>query len=173
MILILVFLAILAVLIIPPLIILWVVNWGINRKNWSEYLRLLALIPVLVIGYFVYDAVFPAEDFYKQEFEIGTGIDFPSDGKILFKTASYPDHFGDYSSVFCFEANEEFHDKLLSKLKQIGDTTPIKHIDFIEMSERVKDQELENEISYEQEAVFYNIGFFSDNKTILFQRVSY
>lgn len=163
----------LIVALIPSLCILWMVNWGIKKKGWSKHLRLLALIPLFVFGYFVYDAIYPAEDFYRQEFETGTGIDFPSEGKILFKTASFPDHFGDYSSVFCFETDSAFYDKLLSELELIGDTTPIKHIDFIEMSERVEGKQLETQISYDRGTVIYYVGFFSDKKTILFHRVSY
>lgn len=96
----------------------------ISRKNFDKRLRLLALIPLLIVGYFVYSAFYPTEEFYREDFQEATGMVFPVNAEIEYKWASYPDQFGDYSSISIVKADKAFYTQLLHKLPQQGYTKP-------------------------------------------------
>src|SRR6187455_2995215 len=58
--------------------------------------------------------------FYKHDFKAVTGIEFPEDAKILYKTADFPDHSGDYTSVSIVRVNSRFFEDLPSSLQKKG-----------------------------------------------------
>lgn len=142
--------------------------------RWNKYLKIIGIIPVFVIAYFIYDAIFPSEIFYKEEFKIATKKDFPTNGEFIFKSASFPDLHGSYYSIFCIETNESFYNDLYNDLHIIADTivtTPMH--EFEKGVKRIEGKELVEKISFTVGHVYYNIGFFPDRKTILVYRVSY
>ena len=146
----------------------------IKRKGWNKCLIYLSFIPIIVVGYLIYDAVFPSEDFYKEEFEIATDLNFPESGRLVFKSATYPDLQGSYSSIFCFESDSIFYQELQHKLDNIKDSIQVVHMsEFEEGKERIKERVLVKELTYSKNNVHYSVGFFSDNKTILIHRVKY
>ena len=71
----------------------------LNRKFPNKLYKYFAFTPILILIYSVLTAIYPNEDFYKTDFKEVTQIEFPLDSKFIFKTATFPDHFGDYTSV--------------------------------------------------------------------------
>jgi len=79
--------------------------------RFSGRLKWLVVAPVLLLGFLsfeVYRAFYPGEAFYRGEFERVAKASFPTSGRLIFSTATYPDIHGDYRScgVFRFDADD-------------------------------------------------------------------
>ena len=90
----------------------------LNNKGWSKSAR---IIPSLILGGFIciwYDAAYPNDDFYEQEFTTVTALPFPESGEVLRKSASYPDQHGDYASCAQIKISQRDFDNLLQHFKK-------------------------------------------------------
>jgi len=154
----------------------------IKRRNYDKRLRLIALIPILTIGYFIYTAFFPTDSFYKEDFKEVTGIDFPESGEIVYKSATYPDQFGDYGSTSIVKVNKEFYENLEGQLKTKGltDNSAKKEddlrgpFDLVEIKKEIGKKGIEKAFSMTVDGgVFYYVGFLSDKETLIVQRQSW
>jgi hypothetical protein len=74
----------------------------------------------LFVGYQIYLAFYPSDSFYKKEFKDITKTEFPKSGKILFKTASYPDIHGAYCSCAWIEVSRTDFEELLNEIRKSG-----------------------------------------------------
>jgi hypothetical protein len=121
--------------------------------------------------------VYPTEEFFKEDFKEVTNLDMPDDATILFKTATLPDHFGDYTSVFVIKTTPTEYEKILQQLSKIG---------FVEIeNDELYSKETHKAISsvkskivkqYTNQSVAskdYYIALFEDNETILIRRISW
>lgn len=144
-----------------------------KTRGWLKY---LAIIPVLWIGYYLYSAVFPDDDFYKSDYTEVTGLEFPADAKIISKTASFPDLFGDYISVFVIRTSEQKYSEILSHLKASG---------FGAIEDNRHSPEMKDELnlaglkvktglnSIKKTGIDFYVAFLSDNRSILVRRISW
>ncbi|UNY99184.1 hypothetical protein MQE36_02270 [Zhouia spongiae] len=157
---------------ISYLIYRWIKKRGFNKK-W----RIIALTPILMVGYFIYGAIYPSSDFYKTDFKEVTKMEFPESGIIKYKTASFPDHFGDYTSSFLVEFDQADLEKLESELKTNGfeEKENKMHSNELEQIERKKGRK-----NYSKQYIFdsiaskhYSVGFLDDNKSVIITRVSW
>jgi len=165
------------ILLIGTLILfsIWVYRF-IKRKRLNPKWRIIAFIPVIAVGYFIYIAFYPSAEFYKEDFKEVTGIEFPESSIFEFKTASYPDLHGDYTSVSIVNVDEEFYIKLPLNLIKNGlseNEANIEHTEKDKAISRLNDRKIETEFSKENEGKFYYVAFLSDKKTILVQRSSH
>lgn len=152
----------------------------IKKGNYDKRLRLIALLPILTIGYFIYTAFFPTESFYKEDFKEVTGVDFPENGEIIYKSATYPDQFGDYGSTSIVKVDKEFYDGLEAHLKEKGlednvnseeDSGPF---DSATISKKIGKRKIEKSFSMMVDGgIFYYVGFVSDKETLIVQRQSW
>ena len=55
-------------------------NW-IKKKEFDRKYRILAITPIIIVSYFIYDAIYPNEDFYKTDFKEVTAMEFPKKAK--------------------------------------------------------------------------------------------
>lgn len=99
-------LVLLVVIVVIPITISYLIYKLIKKKVRNKWWRLIALTPILFVGYYIYIALNPLDSFYKEEFETVTGMSFPDNGKILYKTATYPDFGGDYTSKAIIKLDE-------------------------------------------------------------------
>lgn len=149
----------------------------IKRREFDEKYRLLSLFPVIIVGYFIYDAFYPDADFYKEDFKEVTGMEFPKNGKIIYKDASFPDQFGDYTSSFLVEFDKDYIEKLKMNLKRKGfekkeNDFHTNSLDYIENKKGDKKYLVE----YSEEVnggKYYSVGFLNDNKSVIITRVSW
>ncbi|MEA9412691.1 hypothetical protein [Flavobacterium sp. PL02] len=154
----------------------FIYKW-IKKKGFDKRYRLLALIPIIITGYFVYDAIYPDSDFYKIDFKEVTEMDFPEKGEIIYKTASYPDLIGDYTSSFLVEFGITDIKKLEANLKNKAfikkeSKMSAKELDYIE--KRKGDKKYSAEYIKEIYAgKYYSVGFLNDNKSVIITRVSW
>ena len=149
----------------------------IEKRNYDKRLRLIALIPILTLAYFIYTAIYPNNDFYKDDFKEVTGIEFPASGKIIYKTASYPDQFGDYGSASLIKVDKDFYEKLKTQIKAKGLTKTSERNDSYELDQalgKIGDKKIEEEYSSEEGGgVYYYVAFLSDNETLVINRQSW
>ncbi|MFI0429982.1 hypothetical protein [Mariniflexile sp. HMF6888] len=157
---------------ISYLIYIWIKKRGFNKK-W----RIIALTPILLVGYFIYGAIYPSSDFYKTDFKEVTKMEFPESGIIKYKTASFPDHFGDYTSSFLVEFDQMDLEKLERELKTNGfeEKENKMHSNELEHIERKKGRK-----NYSKQYIIdtiaskhYSVGFLDDNKSVIITRVSW
>ena len=148
---------------------------GLANSSYGKKWRVLALTPIFMAGLIAYIAFNPGEEFYREDFEEATGLLLPDDAKIVFKTASYPDHFGDYTSVSVIHVKEVFYWHLQDHLQKQGmienQYSPMsvqfeKALDWLDQSIPQKS------LSLQKGDRHYYVGFLSDEKTILVSRVS-
>lgn len=90
----------------------WLWGKGIMGRS------ILAVLIITLAG-FIYVDIYPAESFYKAEFERVVGIPFPTEGQIVFKDTSYPDFFGDYTSCALIDVPAGEYKKLLARAREV------------------------------------------------------
>ncbi len=161
-----------------PLAVAYGMYWLMRRWGFDRRLRLLALVPVLVVGYFVYTAFYPTEAFYREDFREVTGVAFPADGAITYQSTTFPDHFGDYTSVSVVRVDKAFYHRLLGRLPAQGFTSPGPDNLGLFESSRIKDQlggrVVAQEYSVEKPNGWVGyVGFLSDGQTLIVQRASW
>ncbi len=160
-----------------PTGISYVLYKWIKKKGIDKRLRLLAFIPIFIAAYFIYDAVYPSDEFYKVDFKEVTDMEFPKSGNIIAKTASFPDHFGDYISSFLIEFDPNDLKKLENQLINTGfeektNRMSSKELDYIE--QRVEGKEYAKQFVYQlKNGKHYSVGFLNDNKSVIVTRVSW
>ena len=92
----------------------------IKKRNYDKRLRLIALTPILIMTYLIYSALYPSEDFYRTDFTEVTGIELPEHIEFKYKSATYPDHFGDYTSISIINVGKDFYNNLPKTLTEKG-----------------------------------------------------
>lgn len=165
------------IIIVIPIGITYFLYRFIKRKEYDKRLRFLAFIPVVIMGYIVYDSIYPSSDFYEKDFKEVTNMKFPENGIIKYKSASFPDNFGDYSSAFLIELDNENLLNLEQQLIKEG---------FEEKENKMYTNELEYIVSKkgnknytkqfiqkEKNGRDYSVSFLDDNKSVIISRVSW
>ena len=177
LILLLIFLLVLLVLIAIPIGTSVLIYRFVVRKDFNKWFRLIALVPFLVIGYLIYSGFYPSDEFYQEDFKEVTGLNFPERGEIIEKTADYPDHFGDYTSVSLVKVGEVFYKMLPDHLLEKGFKENDEKISSAELSEvlnAIGDREIVRELSILKDGgIYYYVGFLSDKESIIVKRLSW
>ncbi|MEO0045313.1 MAG: hypothetical protein RL705_504 [Bacteroidota bacterium] len=160
-----------------PIGISYLIYSQIKKSGIDKRYRLLSFLPILIVGYFVYDAIYPDSEFYKTDFKEVTEIEFPKNGEIVFKTASFPDNFGDYTSSFLVELDKVNLKKIEENLIKIGfeKKESKMNTDELEYIENKKGNKKYISI-YTKETEsdkLYSVGFLDDNKSVIITRVSW
>jgi hypothetical protein len=172
----------LLIIILVGIGIIFAVSYGIykfiHKKEFDKRLRLLALTPIIIVSYFVYRAFYPNEEFYKEDFREVAGMDFPASGVIEYKWASYPDQFGDYTSISLVKTDKKFYTQLLQELPNQEFRKPREDdfglLEYSLIKVELKDRKIEQEyILSKSSGLVYYIGFISDQETIIIQRASW
>ena len=135
--------------------------------------KIYILILLLFTIYQTYNAFFPSESFYKDEFENVTLRKIPESAEIVFKKSSYPDFHGDYASSSQIKLSKEDYNKLLNELNSDNQFTKNGQIISFEEFDYTLNNKDENNISASfirsikgEEDCYLYIGFYNDNQTI-------
>ena len=86
--------ALITVIIFTLLTIIGIGYWLWNRGRIG---RICVIALLCYLSFSAYRAFYPADSFYKAEFERITNIKFPESGYFIVQDSSYPDIHGDYS----------------------------------------------------------------------------
>jgi hypothetical protein len=150
----------------------------LKRKGHNKMAVALSILTIAVPGYYVFNAIFPDESFYTEEFKVNTDIPLPSSAVFLSKDATYPDIHGSYTSVAVIRLSETDYSKLYEHFKKdkiFQRDTSVNS--FLYSSEETLRNEgfSDTHIS----TVFvgmrkyqFKIAFMSDGRTIFFERHS-
>ncbi len=165
------------ILIAIPIVLSLMVYKFIKKKSLDKRLRLISLIPILVVVYLVFGAIYPSNEFYKTNFKEVTNYEFPKNGIIRYKTASYPDTFGDFTSCFLVEFDETDLKKLEKNLinnsfVKVINNSSTEELTYIEG--KINNKKYISEYSKEIKGdKHYSVGFLNDNKSVIITRVSW
>lgn len=164
-------------LIAIPISISYLIYLWIKKREFDKLYRLLALIPIIIVGYYIYDAIYPDTDFYKTDFKEVTEMEFPKNGKIRYKSASFPDQFGDYTSSSLSEFDIDYIKKLQTNLIKKGfvkkeNKMCTEELDYIE--DKKGDRKYSAQYCKDLNGgKYYSVGFLNDNKSVVVTRVSW
>ena len=140
----------------------------------SKQINRIYILSLLVFSiYQTYDAFFPSESFYKDEFENVTLREIPKSAQIIFKKSSYPDFHGDYASSSQIKLSKEDYNKLLKELNSDNQFSKDGQIIGFEEFDYTLNNKDQNNISVsftrpikDKEDCYLFIGFYNDNQTI-------
>lgn len=171
------FIVIVLLLIGIPLLISILIYRVLKKKAIDRRFRFLAIIPFLLLGYFLYDAFYPKDDFYKEDFKEVTQMTFPEDGEIVYKTASFPDQFGDYASSCLVQLDPNSCKQLKRNLIRNGFIAKenkmfSKELDYIE-NKIIDLKYAEQYIKDSDTSSFYSVGFLKDSELVIITRISW
>lgn len=131
----------------------------------------------MLLTYLIYSAFYPSEDFYRTDFSEVTGIELPENVEFKHKSATYPDHHGDYTSISIIKVGRGFYNQLPKVLLKKGlkeNKQKILATEFDKILEHIDNLKIEKEFSMEEGVgVYYYVGFLTDNETIIVQRMSW
>jgi hypothetical protein len=147
----------------------------LKTRRINKAFRILAFIPVFTVVYFIYTAFYPLDEFYEEDFTEVTTLPFPKSGKIMAKSPSYPDQFGDYSSCSLIELNEKEFENLISTLPVKGFSESKERWGSDELfyiEKRIGDKKYLKRVERMQNDKYLFIGFLDDRKTIICFRTS-
>jgi hypothetical protein len=101
----------------------------------------------------------------------------PEQVEFKYKSATYPDLFGDYTSISIINVGKDFYNnlpKILTKKGLKENRQKIHTTEFDEALEHTENLKIEKEYTIEENGgVYYYVGFLSDNKTIIVKRLSW
>ena len=160
---------------IPIILSFWIYRKFKNKRINSKW-KILAFLPIFIVGYLIYDAFYPSSEFYATDFKEITGIELPITSEFNYKTSSYPDQHGDYNSVSIIEIGTEFYKNLQTRLIENGLSENGISLGCSELENAKKELnglKIEREFSSEFNDKYYYVAFLSDKKTILVQRSSH
>lgn len=127
---------------------------------------------LLTSGYFTYDACFPDNSFYKDEFSKVTLREIPGSAVFIEKSADIPDFHGDYCSSSQIQLSPEDYAKLLNELKNDTIFSPGQQFGFDQFTKTLAEKDY-NKIKYGFKREIegknghdYYIGFYEDGITI-------
>lgn len=160
-----------------PIAITYFLYKYLYRKFPNKLYKYVAFAPTLLLIYSIWTAIYPSEDFYEDDFKEVTQIEFPKNSKFIYRDATFPDHFGDYTSVFLFETTKEETEKLkvqLEKLKFEEIKDDKWHSSETKIALQKTKAKISRQYTYEIEGgKNYYVGLFDDDKTILIRRISW
>ncbi|MBO0359998.1 hypothetical protein J0X19_18705 [Hymenobacter sp. BT186] len=169
-----------------PIGIGWnIYEWLRKRGNFiaSQVFLGTASAILLTLGYFVYTAFYPNDEFYETEFKQITSSSFPETGVLLVKDASYPDQHGDYSVCALVEVSPQEYQRTL---QQVANEPTFTAVDVANNAPFARSESF-NAVAGNIPAASYSrsysrgstvhhafqfVGFLTDRKTIVIYRHS-
>jgi len=170
-------------LILVIILVLFIIG-GVGRMYKSQLpfvkgLAWLLSLLIIAVGYLVYDAFYPNESFYIEEWKRGTGFQFPKNAKLIWKDATYPDQHNDYTSSVVFQVSSQDFNKIHNRIESnaIGQLNSNKENwnGFFKqiLSKEYQDEKLVHSWYFlSKKDYLVKISFLKDYKTIIFQRHS-
>ena len=125
-----------------------------------------------------YIVFFPTDSFYKEEFNLNTGLDLPSSSDIIIKSSDIPDFHGDYEASAMIRLDKDDFIKLKTELSKDAnfqlDTSsqPIGRTQsYSTVSKDIKESQIEV-IYGNTTKEWFRVAFLKDGQTIIFERSS-
>ena len=177
----------LLLLALAVLLLLWGFAWLLYKAGGGRRRRPLSLIlpgaALAVLGYFVFTAFYPNDEFYEEQYQRLTGQPFPEAGLIVAKDASFPDQHGDYAACARLEVSAATYEQLLARISRDSafsavifgsDSTFISSESFQKVAGPVPDAHYARCFSGGNVVsnAYRFIGFLADRRTLIIYRCS-
>lgn len=169
---ILLLIVLLLLLLLIPLGTIYLGYWIPKKYGKKKLGCFISSVLLLGMAYPVYDALYPSDSFYEQEFKEITGKKLRN-AEILRSSASYPDFHGDYCSAALIQLEEKEYAKLLVDIQndeRFTDSQLVGSMELYEVTERKELKFIHKASRNGEPDEFYFIGFLTDGKTILVQK---
>ncbi len=171
-------LIILILIICIPFIVLYLLYRILNKKYPQKPYKYIVFLPLAFLIYAICVSIFPNEDFYKINFKEVTNLEFPKSGEFIYKSSTFPDHFGDYTSVFLIKTNKEDYSEILKYVETKSDLEETEDIPIHLVETRIglekTKAKIKKQFKYNQEGgKAFHLSFFDDNKSMLIIRISW
>lgn len=162
----------------PFVFLLAFYKWWHKRSRRAIVFLILAGL-LLPYSYLCYDAFYPSDSFYKEEFVKLTKLSFPATGDIIKKSASFPDQHGDYAACAQIEVSPTEYDRLLKHFANTpsyayDSTNFVGGEEFYWVTNNIDDKEYLRRFATGDaiEEAYVFIGFLNNRKTIIMYRAS-
>jgi hypothetical protein len=145
---------------------------------WIKSISAILLLGLSLLSFTIYRALYPFEAFYIQEWNYNTDLPFPSSASFIWKTATYPDQFGDYTSTAIIKLSGQEFKKLQ---KDITQSFAMNSDSLSKGYKGIFNQYLPTELKesppftdyyFSSIKAYFKIGFNQNNNSIIFQRHS-
>ncbi len=145
---------------IPSVLGYFFYKWLKKKNRTLEIFGLLLLLGIIIYTLFSsYFAFYPRDKFFKREFSLNTGIDFPTNARVLLKHAPYPNLQGGYNSSAIIKLDSIQFQKIK---KTLLESNSFKHFDPIKRVEEF--YEFPDTVKFELLDSFYKSEFDFDNE---------
>jgi hypothetical protein len=166
-------LGILLVIVIIIGLPLYLIIYPYRKLRKTKFRKYAFIVPALIIGltvYIIYDAIYPSDSFYEEDFTSITGLSFPQSGKILSKDADYPDQHGHYTSVAVVFLSSDDYNVLFTKVNNDKtfetDTIMGESSSFRKVTAGIKNKDIKKILRKGKMVM----GFLNDNRRIILER---
>jgi energy-coupling factor transporter transmembrane protein EcfT len=139
----------------------------LSRKGYQKVGLLVSVLAIGMLAYFVYFAIYPDDDFYKNDFEHYTDMPFPDSGKIINKDASFPDTHGKYASCALIKFSEADYGTLLLEISTDTTFKADHNLGYSGMFSQVAKGVNRNDTVKVVRKKKLNIAFLNDKKTVI------
>jgi hypothetical protein len=159
-----------------PIALSFILYLVIKKKSRNKNLRLIALLPIVIVAILAYTALYPNEAFYLEEFERTIGEPLPENVSFTYKTATYPDLHGDYTSIAVINVGNNFYQSIPEILAKKGFEINGELLGSKEYSNALKQEnplEISEEYILKEDDKYSRVGMFNDGQTIFFLRMSW
>ena len=166
-----------AVLSFPYWLLFRLHKWLV-AKGYPKVGILLSVAFTTWLFYSLYTGIYPTDSFYLSEFKKVTGTEAPASAVIVRGEASYPDFHGDYCSATLVTLSERDFQELLFQMKAnyqleatgtgpMGGSRELEHV----LGNRRKEKLLHSfrRTVFIKSDQYWEIGFFTDRKTVVIQ----
>jgi hypothetical protein len=156
------------------LLVFGTIKMFLSKKIVIKVLAIIPTVGLLTIGYFIFDAFFPDENFYIKEWHRNTDLPFPESANFEWKGATFPDHHNSYTSTAIIVVSQKDYTNLyklaLSNHTIIPDTSSLGYQGMFEQFTPYDyDSNDYKDFFYSSIGYSFKIGFGVDNKTIIYQ----
>lgn len=147
----------------------------IKKRNYPAKYRLLALLPLLFLGYGVYQGLVNPHSLYKSHFKEITSYELPSSANFLDYTnwgydGTSPNN---NNSLFYVKVEPDFYNQLKNKLNPSSKKLPTISKDYLVKFHKMFGEDFEDRLDFQfsryndQGYLIHLVGFFEEEHSLL------
>ena len=165
-------------LVVLPIVLAILLNRFIKKKVYNPKARFISLIPIIIAICFIYSSLYPSNSYYRNIYKQVTGIDFPTNARLLYKYSSDPT-FLEGENLMLIKIGRDEYEKLTAALLNKNFEKEVDHKSYY-----LSGFEIENEFEIPSELtirfvlahstiqyIYKGVAFLSDGETIVVKKI--
>lgn len=138
----------------------------IRRTRSNKLLYLMTLVPLLLFAGYFYFSSRPSVQLYRDDFTAVTGLPFPDDGEILYKSSTYfPQGSQSHASISVVAVGQELYNKIEQSLLSVG-YEELAEEKFTWLEQEVPPLKINKIYTDEGDYTQHSVILFSDGETV-------